>query len=137
MSTTARRLRPISRWISVARPSARRSLRVGVLPGSIAYSAVSQPIPFPSRNEGTVLVTAQLSEIIEQVQTLTPSFDAVNEGVKSQSISAEQISDALSQLSVAAQQTADSLRQSNMAIEQLNDAARGLQSGVAKFTQDG
>jgi methyl-accepting chemotaxis protein len=38
---------------------------------------------------------------------------------------------------VAAQQTADSLRQSNMAIEQLNDAARGLQKGVAKFTQDG
>jgi methyl-accepting chemotaxis protein WspA len=91
------------------------------------------------RRGGEVIgqVTAQLSAIIDQVQTLTPSFDAVNEGVKSQSISAEQISDALSQLSVAAQQTADSLRQSNMAIEQLNDAARGLQSGVAKFTQGG
>ncbi len=79
-------------------------------------------------------VTTQLTEIIEQVQTLTPSFDAVNEGVQSQSISAQQISDALAQLSVAAQQTADSLRQSNMAIEQLNDAARGLQSGVSRFT---
>jgi methyl-accepting chemotaxis protein WspA len=91
------------------------------------------------RRGGEVIgqVTGQLSEIIDQVQALTPSFDAVNEGVKSQSISAEQISDALSQLSVAAQQTADSLRQSNLAIEQLNDAARGLQSGVAKFSQDG
>ena len=79
-------------------------------------------------------VTTQLSEIIDQVQTLTPSFDAVNEGVQSQSISAQQISDALAQLSVAAQQTADSMRQSNMAIEQLNDAARGLQSGVSRFT---
>ena len=29
-------------------------LRVGVLPGSIAYSAVSQPTPLPSRNGGTV-----------------------------------------------------------------------------------
>ena len=79
-------------------------------------------------------VTTQLTEIIDQVQTLTPSFEAVNEGVQSQSISAQQISDALAQLSVAAQQTADSLRQSNMAIEQLNDAARGLQSGVSRFT---
>ena len=80
-------------------------------------------------------VTTQLTEIIDQVQTLTPSFEAVNEGVQSQSISAQQISDALAQLSVAAQQTADSLRQSNMAIEQLNDAARGLQSGVSRFAR--
>ena len=82
-------------------------------------------------------VTTQLSEIIDQVQTLTPSFDAVNEGVQSQSIGALPISDALAQLSIAAQQTADSLRQSNMAIEQLNDAARGLQSGVSRFTLSG
>jgi len=84
--------------------------------------------------EAVGVVTTQLSEIISQVQTLTPSFDAVNEGVQSQSISAQQISDALAQLSVAAQQTADSLRQSNSAIEQLNDAARGLQNGVSRFT---
>ena len=82
-------------------------------------------------------VTTQLTEIIDQVQTLTPSFEAVNEGVQSQSISAQQISDALAQLSVAAQQTADSLRQSNMAIDQLNDAARGLQSGVSRFARTG
>ncbi len=44
----------MSRWISVARPSPPRRDRVGVLPGSIAYSAVSQPIPLPSRNGGTV-----------------------------------------------------------------------------------
>jgi methyl-accepting chemotaxis protein WspA len=79
-------------------------------------------------------VTTQLTEIIGQVQTLPPSFEAVNQGVQSQSISAAQISEALAQLSVASQQTADSLRQSNMAIEQLNDAARGLQSGVSRFT---
>jgi methyl-accepting chemotaxis protein WspA len=84
--------------------------------------------------EAVGIVTTQLSEIIHQVQTLMPSFDAVNEGVQSQSISAQQISDALAQLSLAAQQTADSLRQSNTAIEQLNDAARGLQSGVSRFT---
>ncbi|MEO6209520.1 MAG: methyl-accepting chemotaxis protein [Gemmatimonadaceae bacterium] len=79
-------------------------------------------------------VTTQLAEIIGQVQTLPPSFDAVTQGVQSQSISAAQISEALAQLSVASQQTADSLRQSNSAIEQLNTAARGLQSGVSRFT---
>ncbi len=57
VSTIARRLRPISRWISVDRPSARRSFRVGVLPGSIAYSAVSQPTPLPSRKGGTLSET--------------------------------------------------------------------------------
>ena len=40
-----------SRWRGRRR---RAGLRVGVLPGSIAYSAVSQPIPLPSRNGGTV-----------------------------------------------------------------------------------
>ncbi len=40
---------------------ARRDLRVGVLPGSIAYSAVSQPIPFPSRNGGTVSETCAVA----------------------------------------------------------------------------
>jgi methyl-accepting chemotaxis protein WspA len=84
--------------------------------------------------EAIVEVTTQLTEIIGQVQSLPPSFEAVNQGVQSQSISAGQISEALAQLSVASQQTADSLRQSNMAIEQLNDAARGLQSGVSRFT---
>ena len=84
--------------------------------------------------EAIVEVTTQLTEIIGQVQTLPASFDAVNQGVQSQSISASQISEALAQLSVASQQTADSLRQSNMAIDQLNDAARGLQSGVSRFT---
>jgi methyl-accepting chemotaxis protein WspA len=79
-------------------------------------------------------VGEELSEIIQQVQTLTPSFESVSEGMQSQSIGAQQISDSLSQLSEAAKQTVDSMRQSNLAIEQLHDAARGLQSGVSRFT---
>lgn len=79
-------------------------------------------------------VGGQLTQIIQQVQTLTPNFEAVNEGMQSQSLGAQQISDALSQLSEAAQQTVESLRQSNMAIEQLNEAVRGLQSSVSRFT---
>ena len=57
-SVTARRLRPISRWISCVRPdclpsAASRRVRVFVARGSIPYSAVSQPWPLPFRNDGT------------------------------------------------------------------------------------
>jgi hypothetical protein len=53
-----RRARPISRWISVERPSGRprlesRSLRSPVDAGSIAYSAVTQPRPLPFSQRGT------------------------------------------------------------------------------------
>src|SRR6266851_4161616 len=78
-------------------------------------------------------VSTQLTQIIQQVQMLTPNFETVNEGMQSQSLGAQQISDALPQLGEAAQQTVESLRQSNLAIEQLNDATSGLQSGVSRF----
>ena len=49
-SVTARSERPIRRWISCVRPdcfpfAASRSIRSGVDPGSIEYSAVTQPLP--------------------------------------------------------------------------------------------
>src|SRR5204863_9489478 len=55
---TARRLRPISRWISWVRPlcrprAASRSVRVAVERGSMPYSAVTQPLPLLRRNGGT------------------------------------------------------------------------------------
>jgi methyl-accepting chemotaxis protein WspA len=78
-------------------------------------------------------VSTQLTQIIQQVQTLTPNFETVNEGMQSQSLGAQQISEALAQLGEAAQQTVESLRQSNLAIEQLNEATSGLQSGVSRF----
>ena len=78
-------------------------------------------------------VSSHLAQIIHQVQTLTPRFQAVHEGMHAQATGAQQISETLIQLSEAAQQTAESLRQSNQAIEQLNGAARGLQTSVARF----
>ena len=82
-------------------------------------------------------VSAQLAQIIHQVQTLTPRFQLVNEGMHAQAAGAQQISETLIQLSDAAHQTAKSLRQSNLAIEQLNEAARGLQTSVARFKLEG
>src|SRR5712692_8811503 len=60
----------MSRWISNVRPPGRpamlsRWLRSGVLRGSIAYSAVIQPVPLPSRNFGTLSVrVARQSTIV-------------------------------------------------------------------------
>jgi len=78
-------------------------------------------------------VGAQLSEIIEKVQTILPQFEKVHEGMHSQTMGADQISESMIQLNEATQQTADSLRQSNDAIARLNDAAQGLQGGISRF----
>lgn len=76
---------------------------------------------------------AQLTQITEQVQALTPRFDSVHEGMHMQADGAEQIKQSMIQLSESAQQTVESLRQSHVAIERLNDAAHGLQGGVSIF----
>jgi methyl-accepting chemotaxis protein WspA len=78
-------------------------------------------------------VSGQLGQIIQQVQTLTPRFEVVNEGMQAQATGAEQISDALAQLGDAARQTAEAQRQSTQAIEQLNGASQGLKVSVEKF----
>ena len=78
-------------------------------------------------------VSGRFGQIIQQVQTLTPNFETVNEGMQAQSIGAQQISEALGQLVEGARQTVESLRQSNSSIEQLNEATAGLQSGVSRF----
>ena len=62
ISITDRSDRPISRWISMVRPEARpfetsRAVRVEVARGSMEYSAVTQPLPEPRRNGGTVSST--------------------------------------------------------------------------------
>ena len=78
-------------------------------------------------------IGGKLAHIIEQVQTLTPRFEAVNEGMQSQSHGAQQISDGMVQLNDSTQQTVDSLRQSNISIDSLKGAASTLQESASKF----
>ena len=64
-SSMARRLRPMSRWISCVRPPScarSRALRVCVARGSIAYSAVSHPSPLPALPAGDALLHARRAE---------------------------------------------------------------------------
>jgi len=78
-------------------------------------------------------VSGQLLQVIEQVQTLTPRFESVNEGMRSQTTGAEQITGAFVQLTEAMQQATDAIRQSNVAIAQVSQIANGLASGVSRF----
>ncbi len=78
-------------------------------------------------------VGVQLTEIIDQVRALLPSFEAVHEGMQNQALGAQQITESIAQLSDGTQQTAESLRQSSGSINLLNNAARSLQDGVSKF----
>ena len=78
-------------------------------------------------------ISAQIAQIIERVQALTPRFEAVNQGVEAQSTGATLISDAMVQLSEASSQTAQSLREINSAIGQLNEAAQGLRREISRF----
>ena len=79
-------------------------------------------------------VAGQLGQIIQHVQAITPRIQSVSEGMQAQSTGAEQISQALTQLGEAARQTVESLRQSNETVRALDDAARGLRTGIERFT---
>ena len=76
---------------------------------------------------------AQMAQIIYQVQSLTPQFEAVSNGMSAQAEGAQQIRAAMEQLNDTSQQTADSVKDANQVIVQLSDVARDLQAEVAHF----
>ena len=74
-------------------------------------------------------VGSQLTQIITQVQTLTPRFDTVHEGMQAQAQGAQQINAAIGQLRDAAQQSAASLHASTRAIAQLSEMSLRFPEG--------
>ena len=78
-------------------------------------------------------ISGQIARIIEQVQSLGPRFESVNEGMESQSVGARQITEAMIQLSDATRNTAESQRDGMRAIEMLDQAARVLHREVSRF----
>jgi hypothetical protein len=85
----------MSRWISTDRPSTfpplSRALRVFVEPGSIPYSAVSQPFPLPTRKSGTFGSTQHVQRtVVRPIFTRTepgalPVYFRLNESGRSSS----------------------------------------------------
>jgi methyl-accepting chemotaxis protein len=85
--------------------------------------------------ENVGLISQQIAQVIDQVQTITPQFTLVNQNMEEQSQGAQQISIAMSQLSEASQQTAEALRDTNDALHGLDDAAHSLQKEITLFKQ--
>jgi PAS domain S-box-containing protein len=79
-------------------------------------------------------VAAQLTQIISQVQDLTPRFNVVHEGMQAQAQSAQQINAAMVQLRDAAQRTMGSLHASTRAIAQLSEVSQRLHGGRGRVT---
>src|SRR5215472_6423684 len=86
-STTARRARPIRRWISWVRPlwrprAASRGVRVRVERGSMLYSAVIQPLPAPLRKAGTVssIEAVQITRVLPTSISAEPSAVEMKSG---------------------------------------------------------
>ncbi len=108
-----------------------QEMQSAVSAGVMEMDAFIAEVQRSAENVGQI--STQLTRIIEQVKSLTPSFEGVNESMQFQSENAQQINAAMVNLSEEMQQTVESLQESFMAIEQLNDAARGLQDEVSRF----
>jgi PAS domain S-box-containing protein len=74
-------------------------------------------------------VGTHLAQVIAQVQTLTPRFDAVHAGMRAQAQGALQISADMGQLQEAAQQAAASLHASTRAMARLSEMTQNLRDG--------
>jgi len=108
-----------------------QEMQTAVSAGVMEMEAFIKEVQRSAEDVGSI--STQLTKIIEQVQTLSPSFESVNESMKFQSEKAHKINNAMVNLGSEMQQTTESLKESFDAIEQLNEAARGLQNEVSRF----
>jgi len=133
-SVVAREIRRLADQTAVSTLDIERmvkEMQTAVSTGVLSMEQFSEEV---RRAEKTVQeISLQLSQIIAQVQELTPSFRAVNEGMESQSAGAEQITGSMVDLSEAAQHTAQSVHELNRITAELNEAARTLQTEVSRF----
>ena len=71
-------------------------------------------------------VAEDITQTIEQVQSLTPEFQEVSHRMEEQFEGAEQISVAIAYLTKASLQTVESIQEINRVIQQLDDTAQLL-----------
>jgi methyl-accepting chemotaxis protein WspA len=78
-------------------------------------------------------ISAQLTQIIEQVHTLMVNFDDANTSMGSQAENAHTINEIITNLSEEMVHTKISLHETYTTIDQLDEAAKGLQEQMARF----
>ena len=133
-SVVAREIRRLADQTAVATLDIEKmvkEMQSAVAEGVMGMDKFSQDVRSGMHNISNV--SAQLEDIIRQVQALTPRFTAVNDGMQSQSLAAQQISEAMLQLSEAARHTSDSVVEFHNVTEQLNEASNSLKKEVSRF----
>ncbi len=104
---------------------------------SAVSTGVMEMDKFTKEVENCVIATGnmsrQMAQIIDQVQTLTPQFNSVNQGMEGQTQAAQQISDSMVHLKEASMQTTETLREINRALAQLNEAGDSLRKEISGF----
>jgi methyl-accepting chemotaxis protein WspA len=78
-------------------------------------------------------VGSRMTQVIGQVQDLTPQLEMLAQGMNTQSEGAQQINEAMIQLGETSSHTLSSLQEANGAVEQLYGAAQGLHQEVSGF----
>jgi methyl-accepting chemotaxis protein WspA len=104
---------------------------------SAVSSGVMEMDKFMMRVNQSVAEMGEISKslvgIIDQVRTLFPRYEEVNEAMQAQSSGAGEISSAMDQLSEIAEHTRESLQEFNRAALHLTDAVESLQAEVSRF----
>ena len=82
-------------------------------------------------------ISGQMTQILDQVHSLTQQFHGVREAVSQQSIGARQIDDAMSQLVGGVRHVAGAARDFNQAAANLRESVGTLQAEVSQFKVSG
>ncbi len=85
----------------------------------------------------TSIISGQMTQILDQVHSLTQQFHGVREAVSQQSIGARQIDDAMTQLVGGVRHVAGAARDFNQAAANLRESVGTLQAEVSQFKVSG
>lgn len=133
-SVVAREIRRLADQTSLATTDIERmvkDMQSSVSAGVMEMDKFTQEVQSGVRAVGEI--GTQFSQIITQVQDLTPRFEEVNDGMKAQAKGAEQINEAMTRLTAGTKRTSESLRQSQKAADQLRDTAHTLHAQASRF----
>jgi methyl-accepting chemotaxis protein WspA len=81
----------------------------------------------------THAISLRFGDIIQQIQTLLPQFDAVHEGMRSQSAGAKQIRDSMVALTASVRISVQALEATTAATQRLEGAIDELRNEIALF----
>lgn len=133
-AVVAREIRRLADQSAIASLDIERIIQEMQLAVSEGVTEMNKFIPkFLQGSEKISKISTQISNIIGQVQALSPQFESVNLAIKNQSQNAQTISRWMVNLGEGMGEIKDSLSQTYLAIEQLSEAAISLRDRVSRF----